>query len=749
MCLCRCDIAERAAHRVGFSVVGIDEVKIQGRIIGGNACADMPVLVCFVILLVDPGIEHIHHRTGLAGGSSKLLCGKGGELRGVGGLVIGDADGVFAWTIVAVCHSAVIDVLADQFAYILGSLHRTKVIAVGYDAVVLAKQAAYRLIAFHTAHVVAVLEQAFSCVHTAGDTADPPVADDPAAVIAVDHCAAVGNVAGDTAYTGCAVSRLANALYGAGVVAVLHGGINRITGNTGNIVYGIDPGIHQADILDGCSVDRTEQAHVFIHIIVEIQTADRVALAVKLAGVLTGVSAANGHPFSECRFVRGGHADVVEHILVDHNIGGQLAVDGAVAAVDLLRKPVELAAVADLVIAVAVGIHRCLHRGAVGAEAVDQRDTAVVVIEIRLAVAALADIAEGTGGAVGRAAAGDALALEPTVADRGTAQSVGAVAIGIVAGQMAGIVELKIADVYLCDIAVCGKFCSGIAAGIVARLSRQLIGVVADGQAVGVVLGGYHLADQDMGGTADGGGAVHGIDRVGTGQTIHNHGAVRDLYGLGVEAKEPALLRGLLRQMDDTAVINAHLLGQAAADTGAGGAQAVYHSALGLADENVGTGDIVIVRGASDIEGHAVDVNATSSGHAVGSAIGGVDIDRALATEADIVGVDSGVDALAACGCAGDGDIGALLSIEGETAIGQTDTVTVAGDIDRAAGVDIQRAAGAVDAVFQRIFCGGAVADIRTVRQVQGGGVYIVASALAGGDSACHVLLHHRYAAHI
>ena len=217
---------------------------------------------------------------------------------------------------------------------------------------------------------------------------------DPAAVIAVDHCAAVGNVTGDTAHTGCAVSGLADALYGAGVAAVFHGGINHITGNTGNIVYGIDPGIRQADILDGCSVDRTEQAHVFIHIIIEVQAADCVTLAVKLAGVLRGVSAADGHPFSEGRFVEVGRADVVEHILVDHNIGGQLAVDGAVATVDLLRKPVELAAVADLVIAVA---------------------------------------------------------------------------IGIVAGQMAGIVELKIADVYLCDIAVCGKFCSGIAAGIFAK----------------------------------------------------------------------------------------------------------------------------------------------------------------------------------------------------------------------------------------------------------------------------------------
>ena len=106
--------------------------------------------------------------------------------------------------------------------------------------------------------------------------------------------------------------------------------------------------IHNAQVLDRTAVGTAEETDSVLCCVVEVQAGNGLVVALEGTGVILGVIA-DGGPFTAGSAIQG--AILVQDVFVDHDVCGQNGVSTCFAAVDQRHKPVELACVADGVIA--------------------------------------------------------------------------------------------------------------------------------------------------------------------------------------------------------------------------------------------------------------------------------------------------------------------------------------------------------------------------------------------------------------
>ena len=78
--------------------------------------------------------------------------------------------------------------------------------------------------------------------------------------------------------------------------------------------------------------------------------------AIKGSVVPVNVTVVDGYPGTEIASVPVKVSVRSQHVLVDHDVCGQLAVDSSVTAVDCRRKGIQFVGRTDFIVAVAVGI---------------------------------------------------------------------------------------------------------------------------------------------------------------------------------------------------------------------------------------------------------------------------------------------------------------------------------------------------------------------------------------------------------
>ena len=98
-----------------------------------------------------------------------------------------------------------------------------------------------------------------------------------------------------------------------------------------------------------------KQADICSVAVIEVQTAERVSLSVKNAGITSGV-AADGHPHSEITSIAVQRTVFVQNSLVDRDVISQHCIDVVFAAVDCCREGVQIIGGADFIVAVAIGV---------------------------------------------------------------------------------------------------------------------------------------------------------------------------------------------------------------------------------------------------------------------------------------------------------------------------------------------------------------------------------------------------------
>ena len=201
------------------------------------------------------------------------------------------------------------------------------------------------------AQIVAVLHDA---VITSNHAADKFVAADRTGIVAVLYGAAVvlSNHAAD----------IIHADDGALVVAVLYGA-KVISNHAADIIISVKIGIDHSYVLHlAVRAYVAEQTHVVYGAIIEIQAAYGLAVSVEDAGVSVRVIT-DGSPQSEARGIGEGFCHFGKDALVDYDIFGQNGVRTCILrravgqrTVHQCRKPIQLACVVDLVVAVAVRV---------------------------------------------------------------------------------------------------------------------------------------------------------------------------------------------------------------------------------------------------------------------------------------------------------------------------------------------------------------------------------------------------------
>ena len=313
------------ADGVGFSGTGLALVLVD-RCIAQNG------VVLFGFAVVDVLTEGLAQQiSNLTGCEFFLSLGDGFAIS------VANAPVCCAGQIVAVCDGAIGDI-AHHAADILIAADGTSVVAVD-DADLqekIARHAADILIAADAARVVAVDDTTVAAKRSR-HAADVIVTADAAHVVAVDDTTTAGNTSRHAA----------------------------------DILIAAEVGIQEAQVLDLAAVDIAEETDIVLCCVVEVQTGDGLSVAVKGAGIIHALAVTDGCPGTEIRAITVQGAVLVQDILVDLDVIHQLAVDGFTAAVDLLGKPVELACVVDLVVAVhQLGL--LINIAAAGAEALDK-----------------------------------------------------------------------------------------------------------------------------------------------------------------------------------------------------------------------------------------------------------------------------------------------------------------------------------------------------------------------------------------
>ena len=148
---------------------------------------------------------------------------------------------------------------------------------------------------------------------------------------------------------------------------------SHIASHAADIPSGIEVGIHNTHILHLAGmINITKQANTVFHCIVEIQTADRVAVAVEGANIFIS-RIANRCPYTEITAVAVERTICIQHTRIDHNILSQHSIDGIVAMIHLGSQPIKMVGSFNGIIAYVVRSEaqarmvfcRDLHRGLV------------------------------------------------------------------------------------------------------------------------------------------------------------------------------------------------------------------------------------------------------------------------------------------------------------------------------------------------------------------------------------------------